>query len=562
MQNKSHNRSNNEVSNTQPMQENTQSQQPQETSQQKRLSKRTILTAAAGLVSIAVIAAAATIWHIKAANTESSAQTHTVNSASTSHDVCDTTTTLVASVNQWGNLASQIGGSCVQVTSLINSTAADPHDYEPSASDIATLQKADIVLLNGAGYDQWASSAVQEKQQVINVASLMGIQETDSKNEHEPEHNHEHNHAHNGHHHHGTTNPHLWFSPEAILKTEQSLTQVLREKLGTNSQSAAAVQERSNQWQNEYSTFINLANSAKADKIQRTYVSAEPVANYLLEFLGAQDLTPSSFTNAMNSEAEPSPADINNTLEAAKTADIVIINPQELSGYAKQIQDAAKQAKRTIVSVSEQLPEQQPSLLSWVSSITKQVLANDTDHGYFLTQNVTDRNISDYAGNWQSVYPYLKDGTLDEVMKSKAEGHGQSAEEMKKYYETGYATDVTAIDISGDTMSFTTKESDGKESTATATYRYDGYRILDYSKGNRGVRYLFTAVGDAPQGAPTYVQFSDHGITSGHAEHFHIFMGDAKTNHDELLKEMEHWPTYYPAELDGAAIVKEMLAHQ
>lgn len=576
----------------------------------KSISKRVIVAAVAGLASIALITTAALLWRTKTTNTAHSAQT---NASKTVDDICDTTTTLVASVNQWGSLATQIGGSCVQVTSLINSTSADPHDYEPTTSDIAALQKADIVLINGAGYDQWASNAVHKNQKVINVASLMGIEsentsETESEggskassgnneentNENSGEkssgHNHEHNHSHshgdhNGHHHHGTTNPHLWFSPEAILKTEQTIATTLQEKLGTNSQSAATVQKLANQWHTEYSTFINLANSAKADKIQRTYVSAEPVANYLLEFLGAQDLTPSSFTNAMNSEAEPSPADINNTLKATTTADIVIINPQELSGYAKQIQNAAKQANRTIVSVSEQLPEQQSSLLSWVSSITKQVLANDTSHGYFLTQNVTDRTMGDYEGHWQSIYPYLENGTLDPVMKAKAANSGQSVDEIKSYYETGYATDVTAITISGNTMSFTTaksssseksnsngdsdedsnknssKTSSGKENTVTATYRYDGYRILDYKKGNRGVRYLFTATGDVPQGAPTYVQFSDHGITSGHAEHFHIFMGDAKTNHDELLKEMDHWPTYYPAELDGPAIVKEMLAH-
>ena len=105
------------------------------------------------------------------------------------------------------------------------------------------------------------------------------------------------------------------------------------------------------------------------------------------------------------------------------------------------------------------------------------------------------------------------------------------------------------ITIKGDQITFTRN---GKDTTAT--YKYDGYKILDYKKGNRGVRYLFSAVGDVPDGAPKVVQFSDHGI----AAHFHIFAGDSQ---EETLKEMDNWPTYYPSSLNKDQIVEEMLAH-
>ena len=49
------------------------------------------------------------------------------------------------------SLAQQLGGPCATVTSLINSTSADPHDYEPTPADLAKLSRADIVVLNGAG---------------------------------------------------------------------------------------------------------------------------------------------------------------------------------------------------------------------------------------------------------------------------------------------------------------------------------------------------------------------------------------------------------------------------
>ena len=61
--------------------------------------------------------------------------------------------------------------------------------------------------------------------------------------------------------------------------------------------------------------------------------------------------------------------------------------------------------------------------------------------------------------------------------------------------------------------------------TAKAEYKYVGYKILTYKKGNRGVRFLFEAVNPV-EGAPKYVQFSDHNIAPVKTGHFHIFMGN------------------------------------
>ena len=74
------------------------------------------------------------------------------------------------------------------------------------------------------------------------------------------------------------------------------------------------------------------------------------------------------------------------------------------------------------------------------------------NHGYshFSDSDVQDRSLSDWSGSWQSVYPYLEDGTLDSVMERKAENGDKTAEEYREYYETGYQTDVEAINIDGD----------------------------------------------------------------------------------------------------------------
>ena len=66
---------------------------------------------------------------------------------------------VAASVSQWGTMAQTLGGEHVVVTSAIANAAADPHDYEPTTADIAGISSADIAVVNGAGYDTWASTA-------------------------------------------------------------------------------------------------------------------------------------------------------------------------------------------------------------------------------------------------------------------------------------------------------------------------------------------------------------------------------------------------------------------
>ena len=128
-----------------------------------------------------------------------------------------------------------------------------------------------------------------------------------------------------------------------------------------------------------------------------------------------------------------------------------------------------------------------------------------------------------------------------------------TAEEYKAYYDTGYKTDVDQIKIDDQTMEFVV---DGQ--SHKYTYKYMGYKILTYKKGNRGVRFLFEAT-DADAGNYKYVQFSDHNIAPVKTGHFHIFFGGE--SQEKLLEEMENWPTYYPSDIDGMEIAQEMLAH-
>src|SRR5690348_3605190 len=98
-----------------------------------RLSHRSFLTATAG-VAVAVTLAAC-------GGSKSSAS--------------DPRVKIVAAESFWGSIAAQIGGSDVDVTSLITNPDTDPHDFEPKPSNARTVADARYVILNGAGYDPW-----------------------------------------------------------------------------------------------------------------------------------------------------------------------------------------------------------------------------------------------------------------------------------------------------------------------------------------------------------------------------------------------------------------------
>ncbi|MGO1923740.1 MAG: ZinT family metal-binding protein [Jeotgalicoccus sp.] len=177
----------------------------------------------------------------------------------------------------------------------------------------------------------------------------------------------------------------------------------------------------------------------------------------------------------------------------------------------------------------------------------------DIYNGYFDDEQIADRDISDWSGKWQSVYSYLESGEIDKVFEHKSEDGDMTAEEYKEYYREGYMTDVNKINIT-DSGEFTFYKNDEEYS---GQYDYDGYEVLEYEAGNRGVRFIFVkTAGD--EEAPQYIQFSDHIIAPEKSGHYHLYWGDDR---EELLSEVEHWPTYYPDDLTVDDIKKDMLQH-
>ena len=185
---------------------------------------------------------------------------------------------------------------------------------------------------------------------------------------------------------------------------------------------------------------------------------------------------------------------------------------------------------------------------------------HDHDHDHskevstFEDDEVQDRSLSDWAGDWQSAYPFALDGTLDDAFAAMAEESEMTAKEYKTYYQNGYKTDISNINIEGDHIEFTYE--DGKK--AASDYKYVGYYIQNWSTGTKAAMYRFEAV-DRTSGAPIYIEFNDHMIEPATAEHFHIRMSNE--SFDAIVDPENSWPTFFPADMTGEEICEHMEGH-
>lgn len=250
---------------------------------------------------------------------------------------------VAASVNQWGTVAKALGGDNVNVTSIINSTNVDAHDYEPTTSDIAKLQKAQVIIVNGAGYDAWAVKAAQTTNAIIvNAAEIGGVNDGE--------------------------NPHVWFSADVRKAVAQAITEAYE-------QADAAKKNDFDKMNDQWAAEENNVESKIAEVKQKTdglaYAATESVASYLAEDMGLADATPSGYARATANESEPTPTDIKQFTDALKAGEIklLVVNTQEESELTGKITDAAKSVEVPMVELTEQMPEQYDSLTAWMEGL-------------------------------------------------------------------------------------------------------------------------------------------------------------------------------------------------
>jgi len=259
---------------------------------------------------------------------------------------------VVVSVDQWGDIVSELGGDCARVTTVLASSAVDPHDYEPAPSDAAKFDGAQLVVINGGHYDEWAAKLAASSAPdaaVIDALEAGGA---------------EHGEEGHGEGHDAEPNPHAWYSPAAVTAVADAVTAELG-KLAPDA--AGYFDERRTAFTETLKPYDDLIDSIKASASGKTYAATESVFDDMAAALGLVNRTPEGYQVASANESDPSPADLDAFLRllADKGADVLIYNVQTEGSVPQQIRTAAEQAGVPVVEVTETVPPGSTTFESW-----------------------------------------------------------------------------------------------------------------------------------------------------------------------------------------------------
>jgi zinc/manganese transport system substrate-binding protein len=250
---------------------------------------------------------------------------------------------VVAAENFWGSIASQIGGSKVNVTSIIDNPNTDPHDYEPTPADARTIAGAQLVIVNGVGYDPWATKLLAANagsgRTVLTVGDLVGV-------------------APGG-------NPHRWYDPANVEQVISAVTADLQKLDPADSAYFAAQRTRfDSQGLAAYHRVIDAIKS----KYAGTPVGAsESIIALMALALGLDLKTPQSFLKAISEGTEPTAADktaIDNQIRT-HAIKVYVYNSQNATPDVQAQINAAKSAGIPITTITETLTPATASFQNW-----------------------------------------------------------------------------------------------------------------------------------------------------------------------------------------------------
>ena len=250
---------------------------------------------------------------------------------------------VVASTNVWGDIAKQIGGEHVNVTSIMSDPSADPHIYEADAKTAASLSKSQFVVENGLGYDDFMdkllSASPNPNRKVLDAADVMGISGADA-------------------------NPHVWYDVAKV----PAVATAIAERLGSLDPTDAATFTASAK------TFTDsLAPvTAAIDAIKTRHPGApigytERVPGYLVDAAGLKLATPASFAQSIEDGNDPSPAD-NAAMDTAlntRAIKALLYNGQVTSPATDAVKKLAGTNAIPVVPVTETLPPTDKDYQAW-----------------------------------------------------------------------------------------------------------------------------------------------------------------------------------------------------
>lgn len=280
----------------------------------------------------------------------------------------DGSISIVASTNVYGDVAKAVAGDLAEVTSLITSSAQDPHEYEASAQDRLAIDDADVIVKNGGGYDPFVDTLLDGSTSdpaVLDAVEISGLApEDDHADEHGDEHGDEdHGDEHEGHDHIEGFNEHVWYDFHTVEKVADAIGDELS-KLDPDN--AGTYEANAKVFTDQIGELESAAESLKTTASGKGVAITEPVPLYLLGEVGLVNHTPEEFSEAVEEGDDVPPRVLQETLDLFTGGKIAVLayNEQTADSTTEQVRKAAEAAKVPVVDFTETLPDGQ-SYVEW-----------------------------------------------------------------------------------------------------------------------------------------------------------------------------------------------------
>ena len=248
----------------------------------------------------------------------------------------DTGIRIVASTSVYGDLAATIGGDLVSVDSIIDDPAKDPHEYQADARTQLALSKADLVVRNGGGYDDFVDTMLtasgNDSVPVVDAVELSSFDPA------APD-----------------FNEHVWYDYPTVGKVVAAIEARLA---ALDPAHAELFSANADQLQKGVTALEDQVAAISGHAAGTGVAITEPVPLHLLQNLGLDNRTPAEFSEAVENDTDVAPSLLRETLALftdGKVA-LLVFNPQTGGPQTDAVLAAAKKSGVPAVAADEILP--------------------------------------------------------------------------------------------------------------------------------------------------------------------------------------------------------------
>ena len=249
----------------------------------------------------------------------------------------------VGAENEYADVIGQVGGQYVQVSAIMSNPNTDPHTFEASPAVAREISAAQLIVQNGVSYDTFMStieSAAPGNSKVIDVQKLLGLPDS-------------------------TANPHLWYNPATMPKVANAIAADLA---AIQPAHAAYFKAHAKSFVASLDSWNSAIAAFKQAYAGVPVATTEPVADYMLQAVGADNLTPWAFQADIMNGVDPSPQDVaaQKALFTDHKVKVFLYNQQVTDPLTESLITLANQNGIPVVGVYETMPTPGYDYQTWM----------------------------------------------------------------------------------------------------------------------------------------------------------------------------------------------------